>query len=322
MLSQSTQMPRPAASPPDFGHQPRVRYAQSINPDAKTGGKSSSCLASNPESGMLSQSTRMPRPAASPPDVGHPTQSQVCSVNQPGCQDRRQVFQMPGIQPRVRYAQSINPDAKTGGKSSRRRASNPELSMPSHSTRMPRPVASPPDAGIQPRVRYAQSLNPDAMTGGKSSRCQASNPESGMVNHSTQMPRPAARVRYAQSINPNAKKSGKSSGRRASNPESGMLSQSTQMPRLTTRHPAQSQVCSVTQHQASNPESGMINHSTQMPRPAARVRYAQSINPNAKTGGKSSRPQASKPESSMLSQSTRMPRPAASPPDPRHLTQS
>jgi hypothetical protein len=179
-----------------------------INPDAKTGGKSSRRRASNPESGMLSQSTRMPRPVASPPDAGYPTQSQVCSVNQPGGQDRRQVLQTPGIQPRVRYAQSINSDAKTSGKSSRRRASNPESGMLSQSTQTPRPAAGPPDAGhltqsqvcsanqprrqiwrqvlqtpgIQPRVRYAQSINPDAKTGGRSSRRRASNPESGMLS--------------------------------------------------------------------------------------------------------------------------------------------
>ncbi len=126
MLSQSTWMPRPAASPPDAEHPTQSQVAQSINLDVKTGGKSSRRRASNPESGKLSQSTWMSRPAASLPDAGHPTQSQVCSVNQLGCQDGRQVFQMPGIQPRVRYAPSINLDVKTGGKSSRRQASNPE----------------------------------------------------------------------------------------------------------------------------------------------------------------------------------------------------
>jgi hypothetical protein len=213
-----------------LGIQPRVRYAQLINLDAKTGGRSSRRRASNPESGMLSQSTRMPRPVASPPDAGHPTQSQVCSVYQPGSKSSRRwasyqelgmlsqstrmprpavSLKMQGIQYKVRYAQLINPDAKTGGKSFRRRASNPKAGMLSQVTKMPRPGGrfSRCRESIQPRVRYPQSINPDAKTGGKSSKCRASNPKPGMLSQSAWMSRLAAgppdaghppRVRYAQ----------------------------------------------------------------------------------------------------------------------------
>jgi hypothetical protein len=244
MLSQSTRMPRPAASPPDAGHptqsqvcsvnlsgcqdrwqvlqtpgiQPRVRYAQSINPDAKTGGKSSRCLASNPVSGMLSQSTQMPRPVASPPDAGHPTQSQVCSVDHPGCHDRWQVLQTQDIQTRIRYAQLINPDAKT--------------------------VAGPPDAGHPTQSQV----------------CTVNQPRRQGWRQVLQMPGVQPRVRYAQSVNPDAKTGGRSSRRRASNSESGMLSQSTQRPRRVAGptdagHPTQSQVhiCSQDQREVSYP---------------------------------------------------------------------
>jgi hypothetical protein len=182
MLSQSTRMPGPAASPPDARHptqcqvcsvnqpgcqdlwqvpqtlcvQPRVRYAQSINPDANSGGRSSRRRASNPESGRLCQSTKMPRPVAGPPDAGHPTQSQLCSVNQPGCQDW---------------------------------ASNPESGRLSLSTRMPRSAASPPDAGHPTQSQVGSVNQPGAKTCGRSSRRRASNPESVMLSQSTWMPR-------------------------------------------------------------------------------------------------------------------------------------
>jgi hypothetical protein len=158
-----------------------------INPDAKTGGKSSRRRASKPESGMLSQSTRMPRPAASPPDAGHPSQSQVCSVNQPGCQDRPQVLQTPGIQPRVRYAQSISLDVKIGSRSSRCRAPTQSqvcsVNQPGCQDRWQ--VLQTP--GVQTRVRYAKSIIPNVNIRSRSSRCRASNSESGMLSQSTWM---------------------------------------------------------------------------------------------------------------------------------------